>query len=157
MHPGFGFLSENAEFAQGCIDAGLIFVGPSPKTMEILGDKMNCKALAKKLSLPLIPGYEGEDQSLSTLTKSAEKLGFPVIVKAAAGGGGRGMKVIRSAAEAKDLIESAQREAQSAFGSAKVFLEKYLDHAKHIEFQIFGDASGRVSHSTRRRWRSQVA
>jgi 3-methylcrotonyl-CoA carboxylase alpha subunit len=146
VHPGFGFLSENADFAEACEKAGLIFIGPSPKATRTLGDKVSCKELAKKLELPLVPGYEGDNQSVDFLVKEAEKIGFPVIVKAAAGGGGRGMKVLRSVAEASELIESAQREAQSAFGSPKVFLEKYLDRAKHIEFQIFGDASGRVIH-----------
>jgi len=146
IHPGFGFLSENADFAEACERAGIIFIGPSPRAMRTLGDKVSCKALAKKLNLPLVPGYEGDDQSIGTLIAEAEKIGFPVIVKAAAGGGGRGMKVLRSKDEARELIESAQREGQSAFGSPKVFLEKYLDHAKHIEFQVFGDCTGRVIH-----------
>jgi acetyl/propionyl-CoA carboxylase alpha subunit len=146
IHPGFGFLSENAEFAKAVIDAGLIFIGPSPEATKTLGDKVRCKELAKKLGLPLVPGYEGEDQRVEHLVQEAEKIGFPVIVKAAAGGGGRGMKLLNNKQEAAQLIESAQREALSAFGSAKVFLEKYLNRAKHIEFQIFGDASGRVIH-----------
>lgn len=146
IHPGFGFLSENADFAQAVQDAGLIFVGPSPSAMRKLGDKVSCKELAKSLGLPLVPGYQGEDQSLMRLVSEVQKIGFPVIVKSAAGGGGRGMKVIRQESEAAELIESAQREAQSAFGSSKVFLEKYLDRAKHIEFQVFGDASGKVVH-----------
>lgn len=146
VHPGFGFLSENADFAQACYDAGLIFVGPSPESIRTLGDKVSCKNLAKKAGLPLVPGYEGEDQSVQRLLSEVEKIGLPVIVKAAAGGGGRGMKLIKSMSEAAELIESAQREAKSAFGSEKVFLEKYLDRAKHIEFQIFGDSSGHVVH-----------
>lgn len=146
VHPGFGFLSENAEFAEVCAKRGLKFIGPSPKSMSLLGDKVHCKELAKKLGLPLVPGYEGNDQSVEILIERAEEIGFPVIVKAAAGGGGRGMKILRSASEARELIESAQREAKAAFGSAKVFLEKYLDRAKHIEFQVFGDSTGRVIH-----------
>lgn len=146
LHPGFGFLSENADFAEACAAAGLIFVGPSAASIRQLGDKVHCKALAKAAGLPLVPGYEGEDQSVAHLVKEAEAIGYPVIVKAAAGGGGRGMKLIRESKDARELIESAQREALSAFGSAKVFLEKYLDRAKHIEFQIFGDASGQVVH-----------
>lgn len=146
IHPGFGFLSENADFAEACQKAGLIFIGPSPQATRTLGDKVHCKELAKKLGIPLVPGYEGENQDLDFLIQKTNEIGFPMIVKAAAGGGGRGMKVIRSADEARELIESAQREALSAFGSAKVFLEKYLDHAKHIEFQIFGDCTGRVIH-----------
>lgn len=146
IHPGFGFLSENADFAEACKKAGLVFIGPSAESIRSLGDKVHCKELAKKAGLPLVPGYQGENQNVPHLITEAEKIGYPVIVKAAAGGGGRGMKLITNSADAKDLIESAQREAQSAFGSPKVFLEKYLDRAKHIEFQIFGDASGQVMH-----------
>ncbi|MBX3032623.1 MAG: ATP-grasp domain-containing protein [Bdellovibrionaceae bacterium] len=146
VHPGFGFLSENADFAEACEKAGLVFIGPAPESIRQLGDKVHCKSLAKSAGLPLVPGYQGDDQGVDRLVNEAEKIGFPVIVKAAAGGGGRGMKLLHSREEARDLIESAQREARSAFGSSKVFLEKYLDRAKHIEFQIFGDASGRVVH-----------
>ena len=146
LHPGFGFLSENADFAEQCEKNGLVFIGPSADAIRKLGDKIFFKNLAKKAGLPLIPCYEGDDQSINVLLDEAEKIGLPVIVKAAAGGGGRGMKLIRQLSEAKDLIESAQREALSAFGSAKVFLEKYLERAKHIEFQIFGDSTGHVEH-----------
>lgn len=146
IHPGFGFLSENADFAEAVEAAGLIFVGPSAKSIRTLGDKVHFKNLAKNAKLPLIPGYEGEDQSINRLIDECERIGYPVIVKAAAGGGGRGMKVIKHAMEAAAQIQSAQREAQSAFGSSQVFLEKYLDKAKHIEFQIFGDAVGKVEH-----------
>jgi acetyl-CoA carboxylase biotin carboxylase subunit len=146
VHPGFGFLSENADFAQACVDAGLIFVGPKAETIRALGDKISAKHLIERAQVPTVPGYMGDDQRLEILVEKAAQIGFPVIVKAAAGGGGRGMKVIRSREEASELIASAQREAQSAFGSSTVFLEKYLDKAKHIEFQIFGDASGRCVH-----------
>ncbi len=146
IHPGFGFLSENPEFAQAVVDAGMIFVGPRAETIRQLGDKIEAKRLIEKAKVPTVPGYMGEDQSLPTLLKEAEKIGFPVMVKAAAGGGGRGLKVIRSAKEAPALIEAAQREGQSAFGSKRVFLEKYLDRAKHIEFQIFGDYQGNAVH-----------
>ncbi|MBC7420852.1 MAG: ATP-grasp domain-containing protein [Bdellovibrio sp.] len=146
VHPGFGFLSENADFAEQCEKAGLIFIGPSSDAIRKLGDKVSFKNLAKKANLPLIPGYEGENQSVDVLLTEVEKIGLPVIVKAAAGGGGRGMKLIRVMADAKDLIESAQREAKSAFGSSTVFLEKYLEQAKHIEFQIFADSTGHVVH-----------
>ncbi len=146
IHPGFGFLSENADFAEQCEKAGLIFIGPSSDAIRKLGDKVSFKNLAQQAGLPLIPGYQGADQRIEFLIDEVKKIGLPVIVKAAAGGGGRGMKLIRDLAEAKDLIESAQREAQSAFGSSQVFLEKYLEHAKHIEFQIFGDCTGHVVH-----------
>lgn len=146
IHPGFGFLSENADFAEAVEKSGMKFIGPSAEAIRALGDKVHCKALAKQAGLPLVPGYEGENQDVAHLVKEAERIGYPVIVKAAAGGGGRGMKLIKSSAEAVELIESAQREAQSAFGSPKVFLEKYLDRAKHIEFQVFGDSTGHVIH-----------
>lgn len=150
LHPGFGFLSENADFAEACEKAGIIFVGPSPQSIRTLGDKVLSKEIAKRLKIPLVPCYEGELQDVKVLVREAEKIGFPVIVKAAAGGGGRGMKVIHQLKEAVSLIESAQREAMAAFGSSKVFLEKYLDNAKHIEFQIFADASGQVQHLNER-------
>jgi 3-methylcrotonyl-CoA carboxylase alpha subunit len=146
VHPGFGFLSENADFGQACKDAGLIFVGPKPETIRALGDKISAKKLIEKAKVPTIPGYMGEDQRLEALVDQAIRIGFPVIVKAAAGGGGRGMKVIRDKDEAPQLIASACREALSAFGSPVVFLEKYLDRAKHIEFQIFGDFTGHCVH-----------
>lgn len=146
IHPGFGFLSENADFAEAVTKAGLVFIGPSADSIRSLGDKVHCKKLALEAGLPLVPGYQGEDQSLEKLVQESQKIGYPVIVKAAAGGGGRGMKLITNSGEAAELIESAQREAQSAFGSPKVFLEKYLDRAKHIEFQVFGDSRGEVRH-----------
>lgn len=144
VHPGFGFLSENADFASAVRDAGMIFVGPTPENIRLFGDKISAKSHVEKSGGPTIPGYQGEDQSLPRLLAECERIGYPVICKAAAGGGGRGLKVIRNPFDAKDLIASAQREAQSAFGSSTVFLEKYLDHAKHIEVQVFGDVSGRV-------------
>ncbi len=146
IHPGFGFLSENSDFARACIENKLIFVGPSPACIDLLGDKMAAKALVEKIGVATVPGYRGIDQSISRLLEEAKAIGFPVIVKAAAGGGGRGMKVIRNAAEAPAQIESAQREGLAAFASDHVFLEKYLERAKHIEFQVFGDSSGRVIH-----------
>ncbi len=146
LHPGFGFLSENADFAEACEKAGLIFIGPSPAAIRTLGDKISCKRLAQKAGLPLVPGYDGDDQSTVRLLAEIERIGLPVIIKAAAGGGGRGMKLIQNFSEAKDLIESSKRESLAAFGSEKVFIEKYLDRAKHIEFQIFGDSTGKVQH-----------
>ncbi|QDK39849.1 acetyl/propionyl/methylcrotonyl-CoA carboxylase subunit alpha [Bdellovibrio sp. NC01] len=146
IHPGFGFLSENADFAEAVEKAGITFIGPSAEAIRSLGDKVHCKELAKKAGLPLVPGYQGEHQDVPHLIEQVKKIGLPVIVKAAAGGGGRGMKLITKIEDAAELIESAQREAQSAFGSPKVFLEKYLDRAKHIEFQVFGDSTGQVIH-----------
>jgi len=144
IHPGFGFLSENADFAQAVTDAGMTFIGPTADNIRLFGDKISAKAHVEKIGGPTIPGYQGRDQSVERLLKECDRIGYPLICKAAAGGGGRGLKVIRSRGEAKDLIASAQRESLSAFGSAQVFLEKYLDQAKHIEVQIFGDAGGRV-------------
>lgn len=146
IHPGFGFLSENADFADRVKEAGLIFVGPPGEAMRLLGDKVACKERARKLGLPLIPGYAERGASVEKLVREAEKLGFPVVVKAAAGGGGRGMKVLRSRDGAEALVESAQREAQSAFGDASVFLEKYFERARHLEVQIFVDSLGTVKH-----------
>lgn len=146
VHPGFGFLSENANFARALEQAGVVFIGPSPDAIEKMGDKITAKKIIKEAGVPSVPGYNGEDQSLDTLIAEAEQIGYPVIVKAAAGGGGRGMKVIKDRASAQEMIEAAKREGLSAFGSDKVFLEKYLDEAKHIEVQIFGDHQGNVVH-----------
>ncbi len=146
IHPGFGFLSENADFAQACEDNKIIFIGPKPQTIRDMGDKITAKRFVEEEQIPTVPGYDGAKQDLDTLVKECERIGFPVIVKATAGGGGRGMKIVNSATEARELIPSAQREAKSAFGLANVFLEKYLDHAKHVEVQVFGDTSGHVVH-----------
>lgn len=144
IHPGFGFLSENAEFAEACERARILFIGPSPESIRLFGDKISAKELVKRAGGPTIPGYQGEDQSEDNLIQKMKEIGFPVIVKATGGGGGRGLRVVKDIEGAREGIQSARREAGSAFGSEKVFLEKYLDHAKHIEFQIFGDASGNV-------------
>lgn len=144
VHPGFGFLSENASFADALMEAGISFIGPTAENIRLFGDKISAKAHVERIGGPVVPGYQGEDQSIERLLQECEKIGYPVICKASGGGGGRGLKVIRRKEEARGLIESAQREGQSAFGSSQVFLEKYLDHAKHIEVQIFGDASGKV-------------
>lgn len=146
VHPGFGFLSENADFAQACTDAKLVFIGPKPATIRALGDKIAAKKLIQEARVPTVPGYMGDQQGIESLVTEATRIGYPVIAKAAAGGGGRGMKVLRNKEEAVELIGSAQREAKNAFGSSTVFLEKYLDRAKHIEFQVFGDFTGRCVH-----------
>jgi acetyl/propionyl-CoA carboxylase alpha subunit len=146
IHPGFGFLSENADFAEACVKAGLIFIGPKAESIRLLGDKISAKKIISEAGVPFVPGYMGEKQDLAHLVIEAQSIGYPVIVKAAAGGGGRGMKILRNDDDAQELIPSAQREALSAFGSSTVFLEKYLDHAKHIEFQIFGDLKGNCVH-----------
>jgi acetyl/propionyl-CoA carboxylase alpha subunit len=144
IHPGFGFLSENAEFAESCLARGLIFVGPSPEAIRLFGDKISAKHLVEKAGGPTVPGYDGNDQTPARLEQEADRIGYPVMVKATAGGGGRGLRVIRNRGAARSEIEAAQREGKLAFGSAKVFLEKYIEGAKHIEVQIFGDASGKI-------------
>jgi 3-methylcrotonyl-CoA carboxylase alpha subunit len=144
IHPGYGFLSENAEFAQACLDAGLVFVGPTAAMMTAMGSKSGSKALMEKAGVPLVPGYHGEAQGDEVLTKAADKIGFPVLVKASAGGGGRGMRIVRSAAELAPAIVSAKREAKAAFGDDRMLIEKYVDNPRHIEVQIIGDSHGNL-------------
>jgi 3-methylcrotonyl-CoA carboxylase alpha subunit len=144
IHPGYGFLSENAEFAQACADAGLVFVGPTADMMTAMGSKSGSKALMEKAGVPLVPGFHGEAQGEATLASEANKIGFPVLVKASAGGGGRGMRVVRSAAELAPAIVSAKREAKAAFGDDRMLIEKYVDNPRHIEVQIVGDSHGNL-------------
>jgi 3-methylcrotonyl-CoA carboxylase alpha subunit len=144
VHPGYGFLSENAEFAQACLDAGLVFVGPTAAMMTAMGSKSGSKALMEKAGVPLVPGYHGEAQDEATLAKAADKIGFPVLVKASAGGGGRGMRIVRSAGELATAIVSAKREAKAAFGDDLMLIEKYVDNPRHIEVQIVGDSHGNL-------------
>jgi 3-methylcrotonyl-CoA carboxylase alpha subunit len=144
VHPGYGFLSENAEFAQACADAGLVFVGPTAAMMTAMGSKSGSKTLMEKAGVPLVPGYHGEAQDEATLAKAADKIGFPVLVKASAGGGGRGMRVVRSAAELGPAIVSAKREAKAAFGDDRMLIEKYVDNPRHIEVQVIGDSHGNL-------------
>src|SRR3954463_16433051 len=144
VHPGYGFLSENAEFAQACADAKLVFVGPTAAMMTAMGSKSGSKALMEKAGVPLVPGYHGAAQDEATLAKAAQKAGFPVLVKASAGGGGRGMRVVRSAAELAPAIVSAKREAKAAFGDDRMLIEKYVDNPRHIEVQVIGDSHGNL-------------
>ena len=144
VHPGYGFLSENAEFAQACSSAGLVFVGPTAEMMTAMGSKSGSKALMEKAGVPLVPGYHGEAQDDATLTKAAEKIGFPVLVKASAGGGGRGMRIVRSAPDLAEAIVSAKREAKAAFGDDRLLVEKYVDNPRHIEVQVIGDSHGNL-------------
>jgi 3-methylcrotonyl-CoA carboxylase alpha subunit len=146
IHPGYGFLSENAGFAEACAKAGVIFIGPPPAAIRAMGSKSEAKALMEKAGVPLVPGYHGADQSLKVLQAAADKIGYPVLIKATAGGGGKGMKVAASAGEFKDALESAQREAKNAFGDDRVLIERYLTQPRHIEAQIFGDSHGSVIH-----------
>jgi 3-methylcrotonyl-CoA carboxylase alpha subunit len=144
VHPGYGFLSENAEFAQACVDAGLVFVGPTADMMIAMGSKSGSKALMEKAGVPLVPGYHGEAQDEATLAAAADRIGFPVLVKASAGGGGRGMRVVNSAGELSAAIVSAKREAKAAFGDDRMLIEKYVQNPRHIEVQIIGDSHGNL-------------
>jgi 3-methylcrotonyl-CoA carboxylase alpha subunit len=144
VHPGYGFLSESAEFAQACADAGLVFVGPTAEMIRAMGSKSGSKMLMEKAGVPLVPGYHGEAQDEATLAKSADKIGFPVLVKASAGGGGRGMRIVRSAGELAAAIVSAKREAKAAFGDDRMLIEKFVQNPRHIEVQIIGDSHGNL-------------
>jgi 3-methylcrotonyl-CoA carboxylase alpha subunit len=146
VHPGYGFLSENADFAERCGDAGLVFVGPSPAAMRTMGSKAGARALMRSAGVPVVPGYDGDDQAVATLTTAAAEIGFPVIVKASAGGGGRGLRVVASAAEFQDALSSARREAVAGFGDDRMVIEKHIPVARHVEVQIFGDHHGNILH-----------
>ena len=146
VHPGYGFLSERADFARAVRDAGLIFVGPSPEAMAAMGSKIEAKHKARAADVPVIPGYDGAEQDLATLRARAEEIGFPLLVKASAGGGGRGMRVVDSLAEFDEALDAAKREALAAFGDESVLLERYLRSPRHIEFQILGDSFGNIVH-----------
>src|SRR6202140_997784 len=144
VHPGYGFLSENAEFAQACADASLVFVGPTAAMMTAMGSKSGSKTLMEKAGVPLVPGYHGEAQDEATLAKAADKIGFPILVKASAGGGGRGMRVVRAAGELSAAIVSAKREAKAAFGDDRMLIEKYVQNPRHTEVQVIGDSHGNL-------------
>ena len=142
LHPGYGFLSENAAFAQACGDAGLVFIGPPASAIEAMGDKALAKRRMLDAGVPCAPGYLGSEQGDAVLLAEAEKLGYPLLVKAVAGGGGRGMRLVRSTAELQQGIEGARREATSAFGDGTLMLERLIDNGRHIEIQVFADAHG---------------
>jgi 3-methylcrotonyl-CoA carboxylase alpha subunit len=142
VHPGYGFLSERPSFAQAAIDAGLIFVGPSPQAMAAMGSKIEAKQRVRHVDVPTVPGYDGDDQSPARLREEAAAIGFPLLIKASAGGGGRGMRVVESLDHFNEALESARREALAAFGDDTVLLERYLRDPRHIEFQILADAHG---------------
>jgi 3-methylcrotonyl-CoA carboxylase alpha subunit len=144
LHPGYGFLSERAELSAACDDAGIIFVGPKADSIAAMGSKAESRHLMQRLGVPVVPGYDGEDQS--NLAAEAERIGFPILVKASAGGGGKGMKIVRAASELHAAIESAQREAMKAFGDSRLLLERYIEEPRHVEFQVFGDGRGNVLH-----------
>lgn len=146
IHPGYGFLSENADFADACQAAGLIFVGPSPEAIRLMGSKRLSKLAMLEAGVPCIPGYQGSAQDDDTLVQQAGQIGFPLMIKASAGGGGRGMRLAHDAAELPDQLRSARAEAQSAFGSAELILERALMRPRHVEIQIFGDNHGNLVH-----------
>ena len=146
IHPGYGFLSENAEFARKVEAAGIIFVGPTPETIDSLGDKVSARTLAMKCKVPVVPGTEGPVEKYEEVKEFTDQYGFPIIIKAAFGGGGRGMRVVRNQESLKDSFERATSEAKSAFGNGTVFVERFLDKPKHIEVQLLGDNSGNVVH-----------
>jgi len=146
VHPGYGFLSENAEFAEACAAAGIVFIGPSPQAIRAMGSKAAAKALMEAHGVPVVPGYHGADQDESLLLAEAERIGFPVIIKASAGGGGRGMRVVADAGEFARALDGARREAKGAFGDDTMLIERYLERPRHIEVQIFGDSHGNIVH-----------
>jgi 3-methylcrotonyl-CoA carboxylase alpha subunit len=144
IHPGYGFLSENARFAQACQDAGLIFIGPPASAIESMGSKSASKAAMAAVGVPVAPGYHGDEQSVQRLIEEAARVGFPLIIKASAGGGGKGMQVVKSAAEVPAAVESAQRLARTAFGDDRLLMERYFPRARHVEVQIFADSHGQT-------------
>src|SRR4051812_44744807 len=146
IHPGYGFLSENAQFAEIVESHGIIWVGPKPEHIRTMGDKIEAKRTAAKLGLPLVPGSDGPITSAAQAKKLAAEIGYPVLIKAASGGGGRGMKVVPDENQLESLMSQAAAEARSAFGDDTVYMEKYLDDPRHIEFQVFGDGKGHAIH-----------
>jgi geranyl-CoA carboxylase alpha subunit len=146
VHPGYGFLAENEDFAVACRDAGLVFIGPSPESIKAMGNKAGAKAIMQAAGVPCVPGYQGADQSDAAMLAEARKIGFPVMIKAVAGGGGRGMRLAPDAAAFPDLLRSARSEAQSAFGDPTVILERAIVNPRHVEIQVFGDRHGNAIH-----------
>lgn len=145
IHPGYGFLSENADFAQAVADAGLRFIGPPVSAMRVMGSKTEARSAMERAGVPVVPGYQA-GQATGDLLRAAEEIGYPVLVKAAAGGGGKGMRIVAGVDALPEAVESARREAQAAFGDDRLFLEKYIPAPRHVEFQIFGDSHGNLIH-----------
>ncbi len=146
VHPGYGFLSENADFAKACAKAGLVFIGPGVEAIQAMGLKAASKQLMEKAGVPLVPGYHGADQSPAVLASEAKRIGFPVLIKASAGGGGKGMRIVHKDSDFADALASCQREAKNSFGDDAVLIEKYVQRPRHIEIQVFGDSQGNVIH-----------
>ncbi|WP_447972762.1 acetyl-CoA carboxylase biotin carboxylase subunit [Nitrospira sp. Kam-Ns4a] len=146
IHPGYGFLSENDRFAQLCQESGITFIGPSPEAIRLMGNKVKARELAKQVGVPIVPGTDGGVTSLEEARAFSRSVGFPVMIKASAGGGGRGLRVVRSEAELEASMETSSREALSAFGDGSVFIEKYVERPHHIEFQLLADKHGQIIH-----------
>jgi propionyl-CoA carboxylase alpha chain len=146
IHPGFGFLSENADFAQAVADAGLTFIGPPPDAIRSMGDKIESKAIAQKAGMPTVPGSDGAVADADAALAAADSVGYPVLLKASAGGGGKGMRIARSAEECREAFDLASSEALASFGDGRVFVERYVDHPRHIEVQVLADSHGNVVH-----------
>src|ERR1700741_175539 len=146
IHPGYGFLSENEDFARAVEAAGLVFIGPTPEAIEAMGLKGRAKAIMEKAGVPVVPGYHGEKQDDKLLAAEAKKTGFPLLVKAVAGGGGKGMRLVNAASEFEGQLAAARREAKNAFGDERVLLERFVEGPHHIEFQVFGDTHGHYVH-----------
>ena len=146
IHPGYGFLSENSKFRKRCEKEGIIFIGPSSEAMDVMGDKQASKIALEKSGAPLIPGYHGDNQDSDFLASEAKKIGYPVLIKATAGGGGKGMRIVRAEAEFTEALAGAKSEALKAFADDKVLLEKFIENPRHIEVQVVGDTSGKVLH-----------
>ncbi|MFU8805500.1 MAG: biotin carboxylase N-terminal domain-containing protein, partial [Bradymonadaceae bacterium] len=146
IHPGYGFLSENADFAQKCMDAGIVWIGPPPQVMRALGDKVSARKVAQKAGVPVVPGSQGTISELAEAQELGRKIGFPLLVKAVHGGGGRGMRIVRSESELDEALRTARRESMAAFGSPDIFLERYIVNPRHIEVQLLGDEHGNRVH-----------
>src|SRR5207249_4584937 len=144
IHPGYGFLSESAYLAEVCEACHIKFIGPSPQVIRLMGDKARARRVMKKAGVPVLPGSDGPIDQEDKALKIAKEIGFPVIVKATAGGGGRGMRVVRAAGELSHAVKTAQREAEAAFGVADVYIEKYVESPRHVEFHVMGDHHGSV-------------
>jgi 3-methylcrotonyl-CoA carboxylase alpha subunit len=155
IHPGYGFLSENTAFSRACIDAGIVFIGPDPASIEAMGSKAAAKHLMAKHDVPLVPGYDGDNQDNAFLAGQAHNIGYPLIIKPSAGGGGKGMQIVHSDAGFPDALAAAQRVAKASFGDASMLLERYIEHPRHIEFQVFGDRHGNVIHIDERECSAQ--
>src|SRR5450759_1555127 len=150
IHPGYGFLAENADFAQACIDAGIVFVGPKPAAIRAMGLKNSAKALMEKAGVPVVPGYHGDMQEPKFLKQKAYEIGYPVLIKAVAGGGGKGMRRVDRHADFDTALAAAMREAKAAFGDERVLIEKYVNAPRHIEMQVFADHHGNAIHLNER-------